>query len=362
MMMEFLLGVWFMNQRQGLLVAAPSDIATITSPPVTQVEGKPYTRVGSYKVLERIPHETNAFTQGLVMIADTSVEMDSNNDGEADLNNPRKKRTPLKLYEGTGMYGSSQLRQIDIPTGNVLALLSLDKSYFGEGIAHFRDTENHLHIIQLTWKRQRVFEYIFDGIENQLQNSQTSTLLPKRITGWRFHTSTDEGWGITYSPINKVFYVSDGSEYIHVWNAETKREVRKFKVEYRHPNMATSSSIKMINELEWDPSTNTILANVWREDIILRINPDTGFVDTMYDMQNLLPRQDRTWRTDVLNGIALTYDSTKPTIDLRNNDIPSYGTDEVWVTGKYWPYMFRVQLSDNECKAKSSNDDLCVAQ
>src|ERR1039458_9075020 len=61
----------------------------------------------SYKVIKVYPHDTKAFTEGLVM--DQGV-----------------------LYEGTGLKGSSSLRRVDLETGKVLQSLSLPEEYFGE--------------------------------------------------------------------------------------------------------------------------------------------------------------------------------------------------------------------------------------
>ena len=353
MLMEVLLGVWLMNQHQGLL---PSSYHTTTTTQI--VDGATlYTRIGRYEILERVPHDTNAFTQGLVMIADTTTTSSSSIVDEAG-----KVTQQHFLYEGTGMYGSSQLRRLDIQTGNLLASRPLEDFYFGEGIAHYRDQRNRLHVVQLTWKKQRAFEYIFntDTKMVSLANSMNDDhLLVDHVTSWRYQTTTNEGWGITYSPAEHVFYVTDGSKYIHVWNADTKKETHKVSVKYKHPRSKEKDQTKeitMLNELEYDPTTNTILANVWRENIIIRIDPHTGFVTSMYDLKNILPKQDRTWHTDVLNGIALTYDLTSPLLDTDGDKQSKTVTDEIWVTGKYWPYMFRIRLIDNSCTSAGIED------
>ena len=61
-----------------------------------------------YEVLNRYPHDTAAFTEGLVY-------------------------TGSALYESTGLYGSSTLRQVDLQTGTVLRAVPLAAQYFGEG-------------------------------------------------------------------------------------------------------------------------------------------------------------------------------------------------------------------------------------
>jgi len=55
----------------------------------------PVAPMGAFTVTERYPHDVTAFTEGLVYI-----------DGQ--------------LYEGTGLEQQSQLRLVDLSTGNVL--------------------------------------------------------------------------------------------------------------------------------------------------------------------------------------------------------------------------------------------------
>jgi hypothetical protein len=63
--------------------------ASSTSPPPR------VSKIGSFELLETVPHDPSAFTQGLFIWNDT-------------------------LYEGTGNYGQSNLRIVDIISGNVL--------------------------------------------------------------------------------------------------------------------------------------------------------------------------------------------------------------------------------------------------
>ena len=82
-----------------------------------------------YKLIKTYPHDIEAYTQGLEFINDT-------------------------LYESTGQYGTSSLRKVDYKTGKVLKKLPINKSYFTEGITHYKDK-----IIQLTWKENIGFVY-----------------------------------------------------------------------------------------------------------------------------------------------------------------------------------------------------------
>ena len=112
-------------------------------------------------------------------------------------------------------------------------------------------------------------------------------------------------------------------------------------VTYQYSDMDAPMSMNRLNELEYDPVTNTILANVWLTNMIVRIDIASGFVLTIYDFSTLYT--DRTTKADVFNGIALTYDALQ---QFNNNNTTGIQTDQVWVTGKFWPSMYRVQLID----------------
>ena len=83
--------------------------------------------------------------------------------------------------------------------------------------------------------------------------------------------------------------------------------------------------LKQLNELEW--IEGEIWANVYMTDTIVIINTQTGNVRATINCSGLLPASLRSPRTDVLNGIA--YDKTNK---------------QVYLTGKYWPRMFRVSV------------------
>jgi len=87
-----------------------------------------------------------------------------------------------------------------------------------------------------------------------------------------------------------------------------------------------------VNELEYDSTSNTIIANIWYQDFLVRIDPTTGFVLKIYNLQSLRPRESRGPKEDCLNGVAL--DTTT-------------GGAVVWVTGKWWPVVYKIRLIDS---------------
>ena len=117
-----------------------------------------------YKLIKTYPHDIEAYTQGLEFINDT-------------------------LYESTGQNGTSSLRKVDYKTGKVLKKLPINKSYFTEGITHYKDK-----IIQLTWKENIGFVY----------NRKTFELLDTFE-----YNKSPEGWGLCSD--DNFLYKTDGS-------------------------------------------------------------------------------------------------------------------------------------------------------
>ena len=226
--------------------------------------------VFTYKVVDAYPHDPAAFTEGLVLDNET-------------------------LYEGTGLYGQSTLRRVDLTTGQVQQSLALAPEYFGEGVTTWQN-----QIIELTWKAHVGFVY-----------DKTSFKLLKQ-----FNYPT-EGWGLTHD--DKYLIVSDGTAILHFLNPDTFQEVKQLEVRDDH------GPVLNLNELEY--VCGEIFANVWQTDRIARISPESGQVIGWIDLTGLLGPQDRAQPVDVLNGIA--YDAAH---------------DRLVVTGKLWPKLFQITL------------------
>jgi len=226
--------------------------------------------VWTYKIVNTFHHDREAFTQGLVF-----------EDGV--------------LYEGTGIPGRSELRKVELETGNVLQRYKLPDQYFGEGITIFKD-----RIIQLTYQSKVGFVYDKDSFE----------LL-------REFTYPTEGWGITHNGTQLI--MSDGTPMLYFMDPETLKQINRMMV------LEEDRPVWGLNELEY--VNGEIYANVWPADRIVRIDPETGQAVGWIDMKGLLPPQDRSGEIDVFNGIAYDPDNQR-----------------LFVTGKYWPKLFEIKL------------------
>lgn len=242
----------------------------------------------TYQVVAEYPHDPNAFTQGLVYIG---------ND---------------RFYEGTGLYGQSTLREVNLSDGSIVPgrLNRLpdtpEQQYFGEGIAVVDG-----RIFQLTW--QECTGFIYD----EASFAQIGTFDYSNPDG----SCTQEGWGLTYD--GERLIMSDGTATLLFLNPATLAEGR-FEVIGSVEVRDGTTPIVNLNELEY--INGEVFANIWLTDRIARIDPATGAVTGWIDLTGLLPATPGA-RVDVLNGIA--YDS-----DLNR----------LFVTGKWWPTLFEIEL------------------
>jgi glutamine cyclotransferase len=115
--------------------------------------------------------------------------------------------------------------------------------------------------------------------------------------------------------------MSDGTNELRFLDPETLEELGRLAVVD-----GDGQPVARLNELEW--IEGEVWANVWLTDLIARIDPATGQVLGWIDLTGLLPDEDRAvQRVDVLNGIA--YDAA---------------TGRLFVTGKWWPKLFEIEL------------------
>ena len=225
----------------------------------------------AYQVVSTRPHDAAAYTQGLQSV-----------DG--------------RLFESTGQYGESSVREVDPATGKILRKRPLAKQVFGEGLT-LHDGE----VWVITWKENTA--YAFDR--------ETFKLL-------RSFPYQGEGWGLTSNGAQLI--MSNGSSKISFRNPKDFSVVKTLKVK------DGTRPVDRLNELEW--IDGEIFANVYMTDRIARISPADGQVTGWLDLAGLRNLLTKPNRAEVLNGIA--HDKA---------------TGHLLVTGKYWPQMFELKIS-----------------
>lgn len=248
-----------------LLCSACADSQSSAGVPTFRVE-----------VVKRFPHDPNAFTQGLFF--ENGV-----------------------LFEGTGIEGRSELRRVNLETGEVLQRRALPASNFGEGVAPAPGGR----IVQLTWRSN--VAYVLDKATFTLQ----------RTFAYPTETFFREGWGLTWNGSNLI--LSDGTPNLFFLDPTTFQVVRKVTV------TSPEGPVGNLNELEF--IDGQVYANVWLTNRIARIDPATGRITAWIDATNLVDEVKATDVNAVLNGIA--YDA---------------GSKRLFLTGKLWPTIFEVNL------------------
>lgn len=233
------------------------------------------------EILNTYPHDSEAFTQGLLWFDGT-------------------------LYESTGLRGQSSLRHVDIETGEPLQMVDVTgpegaaEPYFAEGLELVND-----QLIQLTWTEQIALIYDRDTFE--------------QIGTYEYE---GEGWGLCYD--DRYLFQSDGSSYISVRDPETFDLIVDFAVTLDGQVLQAG----LLNELEC--VGDYIYANLWQTDFIARIDKYSGVINGMIDARQLLSEEEKAALTpgrQVLNGIAYNPES-----------------DTFYITGKEWPNLFEVQF------------------
>lgn len=227
----------------------------------------------TFSIVASLPHDTLSYTQGLLFYK-----------GE--------------LYEGTGNYGESKLRKVDLKTGKAIREISLPKEYFGEGVTILNDT-----VYQLTYKEKKVFVYTLKDF--------------KKIK--EYNTDFEQGWGLTNDGKNLI--VSTGGSDLLFYEPST------FKLLKSQTVTEAGSPAFNINELEY--INGFVYANQYLYPYIIKIDPATGVIVAKADVTLLWDRAKAIDpKADVPNGIA--YDDV---------------TKKIYVTGKLWPEMYEVQFS-----------------
>lgn len=229
----------------------------------------------NYKIVNSYPHDGNAFTQGLEF-----------KDGF--------------LYESTGQRGKSTIRKVELKTGKVLQKKNIADRYFGEGITFLNDK-----LFFLTWQNEKGFIY------NPTDFSQI---------GEFSYGKSKQGWGLTNNGTDLI--KSDGTNKIWFLDAETQKEKRSIQA------YTNNRAIGELNELEY--INGKIFANYWQKPLIAIINPDSGIVEGIINLSELVKEQKKIQQLkqdDVLNGIA--YDAEN---------------ERLFVTGKNWTKLYEIEL------------------
>jgi glutamine cyclotransferase len=227
---------------------ASTPATSSTAPPSSTVTPNNAVTTYSYQIVNSYPHDSSAFTEGLLVEDDDT------------------------LLESTGLTGASSLRRVSLTNGQIIQQYDLSSAYFGEGLTVVGDK-----VLQLTWKNGVGFIYdkeTFDVLGNFSLNT--------------------EGWGLTYDG-NRLI-MSDGTEYLYFLDANTYQTIGSIKV------TDDTGPVVNLNELEY--VNGSVYANIWLSSKIAVINPSSGQVEAYIDLTELAQPYTAKDPNAVLNGIA----------------------------------------------------------
>jgi glutamine cyclotransferase len=242
--------------------------------------------VYGYEIVNTFPHDRYAFTEGLVF-------------------------TEGILIEGTGLFGKSSVRRVNLDTGEVITMQNLSDEYFGEGI-----TVSGEKIVQLTENTRVGFLYGLETLEPEGRFSYPTT-----------------GWGITSD--GRFLIMSDGSAMLYFLDPRTFSRIKQIEVH------AGGVPVRFLNELECVGSE--IYANVWPTARIAIVSPQTGEVLGWIDLEGILSPAE-------CEGIGyseiVNWDGNPSTSWACPNGIAyDPAGDRLFVTGKLWPSLYEIRLT-----------------
>lgn len=240
---------------------------------------QPQIRAYDYTLIAERPHHPGLFTQGLLIHQD-------------------------HFYESSGLYGRSRLVRYPIAstgsrwaqmTGRFGKELKLEDRYFAEGLTLFRD-----RLYLLTWQEESLL----------VVNPQDFTLEKKL-------PYQGEGWGLTHNDEHLIR--SDGSHRLFFHSPEDFSLIKILEVKEGQQPLQRLNELEMIKGKIW--------ANIWYENRLVEIDPESGQVVGSLDLSQLVQSLQLNNREQVLNGIAYNPEG-----------------DSLWITGKHWPKLFQLKL------------------
>lgn len=216
----------------------------------------------SYTVIGTLPHEIEAFTEGLTVHQN-------------------------KILESTGQNGRSWVAEVNPGTGEHDKKIILDNRYFGEGMTVLNNK-----LYYLTYQTKVGFVY----------DARTY----KQIGEFNYDT---EGWGLTHD--DKQLIMSAGTDKLYFIDTTSLKVVRTLPVK------DGNTPIKNLNELEY--VDGFVYANVYETPTIVKIDVNSGKVVGRIDLSVQVNEIKRMFpNTNELNGIAYDRNSNALLVTGKN--------------------------------------------
>ncbi|MFC5370848.1 glutaminyl-peptide cyclotransferase [Arcanobacterium bovis] len=232
------------------------------------------------QIVGTMPHDPQSFTEGLEIVA------------------------PGVMAESSGLSGKSFVQLVEVGSGKVLKKAAYPDGEFGEGLTKVDDK-----LVTLTWKDGRFYRW------------DATTLTPSAPQ----RLQTKEGWGACYDEATDTVWTSDGTSTLTGRDPKTMKAHKTVKV------TKNGVPLEKLNELEC--VSGMVWANVWQTSQLVVIDPQTGNVRAIADLNFVSARA----RIDA-DGRAFTDD------DVLNGTAWDAKTSTMWVTGKRWDKIYQLKI------------------
>jgi glutamine cyclotransferase len=211
------------------------------------------------------------------------------------------------VIESGGLYGESVLVKMEYPSMTILKKVKLDNKYFAEGT-----TKCGNHIFQLTWQNRAILKYSYPALE-----LLDTVPLDDQIK---------EGWGLTTD--GNIMYVTDGTNNIYYLDCNTLKVTNFVSVNQNNTPINYLNAMVYVNGF--------IYANKYFDNRIFKINPNSGEVVQVYDMNFLINEE---FRSNTLNRLRLSSG------DVLNGIAYNSSKKVFVVTGKKWGFYYEVNFN-----------------
>lgn len=225
------------------------------------------------------------------------------------------------LVESAGLFDGSFIKLIEFPSMKDLQHKTLDKGFWGEGIAVLKD-----HIYQLTWTSGILIVYSLD------------------LSARKLYSVPIIGWGLTSDNESRVWATSGVDELYELNIPDFDSSDNKVTIKKVVKLTCLGKPMTMVNEMEYIPETKTIWGNIFQSQMIVEFSPETGECVSIANLKPIYdPRKSTIFKhvdlmNDVLNGIA--YHPSH-----QDKKISSSDGLNLLVTGKRWPRLYKIRLN-----------------
>eukprot|EP01054_Gregarina_sp_Poly1_P011320 Gregarina_sp_Poly_1__11319@NODE_947_length_5591_cov_64_240043_g671_i0_p2_GENE_NODE_947_length_5591_cov_64_240043_g671_i0NODE_947_length_5591_cov_64_240043_g671_i0_p2_ORF_typecomplete_len332_score51_40Glu_cyclase_2/PF05096_12/1_1e37SGL/PF08450_12/16SGL/PF08450_12/2_9ThiCassociated/PF13667_6/0_18_NODE_947_length_5591_cov_64_240043_g671_i024793474 len=240
----------------------------------------------------------------------------------------------VRIYETSGLYDESYIQAVNnFESGMPSVRTLLPPNVFAEGLTVMSNGT----ILVGTWKEQRLIMLEDAGHQDFRYVDEYWVRDPPEI------------WGIAHS--QSTLWLTSGDHYLYVYDLplqlqtssavsiidQKRRQVPELKWNRRVPLTLDGRFLTKANELDFNPYTGTLWANVWMKHRIYELDPDTGRCLGFLNLASYKQVPDKP-------GSRSRRSRGRPDSDKVWNGVSFISKDWVMFTGKMFDYVYISKL------------------